>query len=124
MTAIVRVCPLKGALGTHDARSSYVEYFWLPVIGPSCVWLLRRVAEGFDESPGGFDLDVEVTARSLGLGTVNLHHTIKRLVGFELAAWSASNTLGVCTMLPPLSYRQASRLPAELVNRLPVGPVA
>ena len=31
-----------------DPRSAYVEQFWLGILGPSTVWLLRRIASGFD----------------------------------------------------------------------------
>jgi hypothetical protein len=51
----------------HDARSPYVERFWLPVLGPSTVWLLRRMAGELDRSPDGFEMDLVDTARSLGL---------------------------------------------------------
>ena len=39
--------PLVEALG-FDPRSWYVEHFWLPVIGPTCTWLLRHVAAGLE----------------------------------------------------------------------------
>ena len=34
-----------------DPRSSYVERFWLPILGPSTTWLLRRVAMAGAASP-------------------------------------------------------------------------
>src|SRR3954451_13629533 len=43
------------ALG-HDPRSAYVERFWLGVLGPSAIWLLRRLASGLDAAPAGFEL--------------------------------------------------------------------
>ena len=37
----------------HDPRSAYVERFWIAVLGPSAVWLLRLLAREFDElAPG------------------------------------------------------------------------
>ena len=54
--------------GGHDPRSAYVETFWLPVLGPSTTWLLRHLTIRLEESPEGIELDVEDTARSLGLG--------------------------------------------------------
>src|SRR5438270_4518344 len=53
------------ALG-HDPRSAYVERFWLGILGPSTTWLLRYLANGLDESPEGFDLDLAATAQALG----------------------------------------------------------
>ena len=40
----------------HDARSAYVEQFWLPILGPTTTLFLRHVAHRLDESPDGFDL--------------------------------------------------------------------
>ena len=51
-----------------DPRTSYVESFWLGVIGPSATWLLRRMAAGFDASPEGFKMSLGETARAIGLG--------------------------------------------------------
>ena len=49
--------PVIDELG-HDPRSAYVERFWLGVLGPSTVWLLRRLADQFDRQPDGFELDL------------------------------------------------------------------
>lgn len=49
------------------ARSDYVEWFWLPVLGPSATWLLRRIDFGFDDFPNGYLLDTRATALSLGV---------------------------------------------------------
>ena len=43
--------PVVDELG-HDPRSTYVERFWLPVLGPSTVWFLRRVADGLGAALG------------------------------------------------------------------------
>ena len=51
----------------HDLRSTYVETFWLNVFGPTATWLLRRMATGLDEYPGGYELDLDQTASALGL---------------------------------------------------------
>ena len=59
--------PVIDALG-HDPRSTYVEPFWLGILGPRTTWLLRRLAAGLDASPAGFDLDLADTAAALGLG--------------------------------------------------------
>ena len=80
--------PVIDRLG-HDPRSAYVERFWLAILGPSTTWLLRRLAAGLDASPDGFDLNLAVTARSLGLGGKVSRHgpfqkSIGRLVIFEL----------------------------------------
>ncbi len=52
-----------------DARSSYVERFWLPVLGPSATLLLRALADELDRHPGGYRLDLAEAAAGLGMGT-------------------------------------------------------
>ena len=37
----------------HEARSPYVERFWLGVLGPSSTWLLRRLVARLDDEPDG-----------------------------------------------------------------------
>src|ERR1700722_867508 len=100
-----------------DARSPYVERFWLGVLGPSTTWLLRRIAAGFDTAPEGFELSLGETARALGLGDRGGRHspflrTVNRMIQFELAqVLSAGNgELAVRRRLPPLSRRQTARL--------------
>ena len=61
------VDPVVDTLG-YDPRSWYVEQFWLPIVGPTSTWFLRRIAAGFDSEPGGFDLNLDEMARALGLG--------------------------------------------------------
>ena len=51
-----------------DPRSSYVERFWLGVLGPSATWFVRRLADGLDAEPEGYRLDLSTTAAELGLG--------------------------------------------------------
>lgn len=102
----------------HDPRSAYVETYWLPVLGPSCTWLLRRFALRLDELPTGVELDLDELARSLGLGersgaNAPFARTIKRCVDFEMAHWLETG-LAVRRRLPPLSGRHLRRLPASL----------
>src|SRR3954447_5256424 len=51
----------------YDPRSPYVERFWLGVLGPSSIVLLRRLAGELEANPSGFVLGLDATARSLGL---------------------------------------------------------
>src|SRR4029453_18776132 len=81
--------PVIDVLG-HDARSSYVERFWLGILGPSTTWFLRLVAGHLDREPDGFDLDLAEAARSLGLGSPLGRHSplqraVRRTVQFGLA---------------------------------------
>jgi hypothetical protein len=109
--------PVIDTLG-FDPRSSYVERFWLGILGPSTTWLLRRLAAGFDRQPDGFDLPLADTARELGLGDKGGRHSpfvraLWRSCQFELAR-VAGSTLEVRRRLPPLNRRQSQRLPDGL----------
>lgn len=105
----------------HDPRSSYVEMYWLPVLGPSTTWMLRRLAAHLELSPAGVDLDPEELARGLGLGerfgpNAPFSRTVKRCVDFEMAQWRPG-ALAVRRRLPPLARRHLRRLPESLQER-------
>jgi hypothetical protein len=106
----------------HDPRSAYVETFWLPVLGPSTTWLLRHLTTRLEESPEGVELDVDETARSLGLGerlgpNAPFARTLKRCVDFGMAEWRGPLHLAVRRRLPPLARRHLRRLPESLQAR-------
>jgi hypothetical protein len=106
------------ALG-HDPRSSYVEQFWLGILGPSTTWLLRRLATGLEAQPSGFDLPLADTAQALGLGAKGGRHSpfmraLTRCCQFDLAEGRADGTFAVRRKLPPLNRRQVLRLPPVL----------
>jgi hypothetical protein len=104
-----------------DPRSPYVERFWLGVLGPSTTWLVRRIAEGFDHHPDGFEMSLGETARALGLGDRGGRHspflrTVNRMIQFELAqvVSPGAGELAVRRHLPPLNRRQTIRLSPAL----------
>lgn len=102
----------------HDLRSTYVETFWLNVFGPTATWLLRRMATGLDEYPGGYELDLEQTASALGLvftpGAANpFARSMQRTVMFG-GAQPVDGGLAVRRRLPPVSARHLSRMPPYL----------
>ena len=109
--------PLVDRLG-YDPRSSYTEHFWLPILGPSTVFLLRHLVRGLDDSPTGYRLDLAATARSLGLGERHARNspffrTVARAVDFD-AARLVGERLAVRRRLAPLARRHVARLPAAL----------
>lgn len=102
----------------HDVRSSYVELFWLGVLGPSSTFLMRRLAVGLAHSPEGFQLPIVDTAQSLGLGTPvgrqsPFIRAMHRCCQFRVARWEG-DVLQVRRKLPPLRPGQLSRLPESL----------
>jgi hypothetical protein len=105
-----------------DPRSAYVEDYWLGILGPSTVWLLRRLAAGFEYSADGFDLDLGETARSLGLGDRSGRHSpfiraINRTIQFGLSQLSGPDELSVRRRVPPLNRQQLGRLSPALQAR-------
>jgi hypothetical protein len=110
--------PVIDQLG-HDPRSAYVEHFWLGVLGPSTVWLLRRLADGLDEHPDGFLLDLPDTARALGVGMRGgrqspFMRSLERVCRFGAARWQSPTELAVRRKLAPLTRAQIERMPASL----------
>ena len=103
----------------YDPRSTYVETFWLPVLGPSTTCLLRHFTIRLEGSPEGVELDVEDTARALGLGerfgqNSPFARTIKRCVDFDMAEYRGPLVLAARLHLPPLARRHLRRLPESL----------
>lgn len=95
----------------HDARSRYVERFWLGILGPSTTWFLRLVAHRLDGEPDGFLLDLGATARTLGIGGGGpLVRTVERTVRFGLAREAGADGLEVRRRLPPLNRWQLAKL--------------
>jgi hypothetical protein len=112
--------PVLDHLG-HDPRSTYVERYWLPILGPSSTWLLRRLAGGLDEHPDGFELEPTAWAVELGLGMRGGRHgpfwrSVDRACRFG-AARRHGPVLAVRRRLPPLTSHQVARLPDELRRR-------
>ena len=110
--------PVIDRLG-HDPRSAYVEQYWLGLMGPSTVLLLRHCANWFDASPHGFVLDLREAAAALGLGHKGGRHsalarTISRACRFGAARALAVDQLEVRRRIPPLTLSQVNRLPPKL----------
>jgi hypothetical protein len=106
--------PLIDELG-FDLRSHYVERFWLGILGPSTTFLLRRVAEGFDRHPDGFELDLADTAGGLGLAARGgrnspFMRSLVRTTKFGLARLHGER-FQVRRRVPPLTLALLTRLP-------------
>lgn len=99
-------------------RDVYAEALWLPVVGPSALWALRRLVALAETSPDGCRVQVPELAASLGLGTSTGRHapivrTLNRLVQFELASWHGDELL-VRRAVAPLTQRHLRKLPPAL----------
>ena len=112
--------PLIDTVG-HEVRSLYVELFWLNVLGPSATWALRRLVNGLDRYPLGYELDLDEMANELGLSystsTSNTFvRALQRCVLFG-AAQPIPDGLAVRRRLPTVSARHLSRMPDGLQQR-------
>lgn len=102
-----------------DPRCSYVENFWLGVLGPSTTWLLRRLVSGLERQPDGYALSLSETARSLGLSdrggrSSPFVRAVHRTIKFQLALPEGPDVLAVHRKVPPLNANQVNRLPPGL----------
>lgn len=103
----------------HQPRSPYVEQFWLGVFGPTATWMLRRLVDGLERAPSGYELDLAVLARGLGLGGQAGQHSpvvrsLQRCCRFGAAELTDASSLKVRRKLPPLTRVQIERLPDDL----------
>ncbi len=102
----------------HDPRAAYVEVYWLGVIGPTATWIMRRLAERFDDEPEGFRLDLDHLARSMGLSWSKgnagpFGRALQRCVMFGLAQ-QLSDGYSVRRRVPMVAQRHLRRLPPDL----------
>ncbi len=105
----------------HDVRSSYVETYWLPILGPSAIWAARRLVDWLDTAPGGVEVPLAPFGRSLGLGAgaaknSPIVRTLARLAEFGMAAID-DESYAIRRCFPPLNSRQLNRLPSYLAQR-------
>jgi len=115
--------PVIDRLG-HDPRSPYAECYWLPILGPSALWLLRLLVNGFeDHGPGEaverYELDLLDAPRAIGVGGRGGKHspfanTVNRLIQFGFLQLVSPTVLAVRTHMPALTRRQLLRLPDRL----------
>ncbi len=103
----------------HDARSRYVEQFWLPILGPSTTCLLRHLADRLARSPAGCLVEVTEMARALGLGERPGRHapflrTLARAIDFQMIRVEPPDSLAARVRVPALTSRHLARLPASL----------
>ena len=96
--------------------SRYCEVFWLPILGPSAMWMLRHCA--YHTAGGPYVVDVDTLARSLGLGGGTGVHgpvrrTLTRLIAFHCASGGV-NRYAVRSSLGPVPRSALGRLPESL----------
>lgn len=108
-----------------DPRSPYFEWCWLPLVGPTSAWAFLRLTTmlagdptmGLPPSPNGFEIDLTLLARSLGIAkdgeSEAFQRILVRLIRFKLAR-SDKGVLSVRRKVPWLIQTQLTALPVEL----------
>lgn len=109
--------PIVDAVG-FDVRSLYVELFWLNVLGPTATWTLRRLVQGLDRYPLGYELDLAETASMLGLAystttSNSFARALQRCVMFGMSQ-PVPGGLAVRRKVPPVAARHLARMPEQL----------
>jgi hypothetical protein len=95
-----------------DVRDRYVEKYWLPILGPSCIWFLRSAVDHLAHREC-VTLPTEAFSMSLGLRSNALAKAVDRLVKFNQIQ-VRDNTIAVPFKLPMLHNGQVARLPQFL----------
>ena len=100
-------------------QHQYLEMLWLPVLGPSATWMLRRLSAWASAWPDGTAVVLPELSEALGLGwacgpSSSIQRTTRRLVRFGLADWS--DVLAVATMVPPVPDSLLLRMSSGLVR--------
>ena len=116
----VRAWDMEQAGVMFPVQHQYVEMLWLPVIGPSSTWLLRRLSGWSLACPGGLRVVLPELSESLGLGwsaapNSSLQRSMRRLMMFGLSRWT-DDVFEVASMVPAISERQLTRLSSGLVR--------
>jgi len=106
----------------HPVASSYVETFWLPILGPSALLVGRRLGDWLDETAGETVVDLVDLGASIGIGTgtgrhTSINRTLIRLCDYSLARIEGDH-LEVRTVWPDLPPRMHHRLPDSLRTEL------
>lgn len=106
----------------HPVDGSYVEAYWLPVVGPTAWATGRRLWQLCKDHDYGVLIEALGLARLIGVGLPVIQRAISRLVGFGLAVWlpATQPTLGVLSEWPVVPNRLA--VAVDAVRVIPGGP--
>lgn len=92
--------------------SFYVDEEWGPIIGPSCVMLLKAIERNTDDQTRQQVVATKVLAQQIGVGSKRgtnsaIWQTILRLVTFHLARWAddAETVLEIRDRMPAVGCR-------------------
>ncbi|MFZ1488676.1 MAG: hypothetical protein WAS51_01935 [Ilumatobacteraceae bacterium] len=104
---------IEQAAGAIATTSDEFLTWWTNTLGPSSVLVARHLA--LYAADGEVEWPLDDLARTFGLGTTQLGHTLDRLARFGVIARHGT-TVAVRMMLGPLTRQQVERLPGYLAD--------
>lgn len=119
-----RPVPADARVPWFAVSGEYFEEFWLPLVGPTAAWMLRRVDALFETAGARHVPAIETSdlAARLGVGGRTegdsvMGKTVARLCYFQLADWDGDTILAVHRAAPRLSPARVARLPRALAEK-------
>lgn len=103
----------------HDPCSLYVELYWLPVLGPTAILLLRRLHILLKQNSGSFSIPRNQLALEMGIAQWHgpnspFGRSLKRCCDFSLLHPQSGGLVYVRQRIPNLPPRLSHRLPARI----------
>ncbi len=103
----------------YEADGEYVELFYLNILGPSSLFLLRFLVKELLKSREHVDIDLDILSFRLGLNSKTskkslISRSLKRSISFGMIRRISHDTFAVRLYLPQLSLRQRQRFPQSL----------
>lgn len=112
----------------HDPRGDYAERFWLPTVGPTPMWVGRRLALWLAEHPAGYRFDLTDLADLVGCpghGSSSItRKALDRLTYYDLCRGSQRHpdTLLFRPRWPDVAAHRAEAAVAASARLTPVAP--
>jgi hypothetical protein len=91
----------------HDPVRSYaVEWHWLPVVGPTALWVARRIVLLVDAHVPEDDgpevwTSYDQLGAAVGVTADRAHHAMRRLARFQVGAYLAPDLFALASRWPP-----------------------
>lgn len=131
MTCLVRRTQVRVELaepleGHAPLRSDYAEEWWLPIVGPTAMWALRRLVSWAGVAGQPVTIPLDVLAGAVGVKASAgpnspIVRTVHRIISFGLAAID-DDVVVVRDTVPAIPARLAGRIDPEARATFGFGP--